>query len=216
MKMKCPYCGVGGSVSDSLLGRKVRCPKCKEEFTAIATTDPPAPEKDYSMEASGFVTDTKSSPDMTSQDEAALEDEIAKIFEDMKSSPTDPEPDFWQDMQTSEKEETGYGSEENIGPLNEEDLKSELEDIIGEKCSACGTFVGKSTQHNLDGKVYCSACLPTEGGEEAEASSSRDLAVSKSDAQKTSKTDWEGKAAILAALGILGVILYAAYYIIVK
>jgi predicted Zn finger-like uncharacterized protein len=216
MKMKCPYCRVSGSVSDSLLGRKVRCPKCKEVFKAIETTAPPAPEKDHSNETSGYMTDTRPSPDMTSQDEAALEDEIAKIFEDMKSSPTDPEPDFWKDMQTSEKGETADGSEENIGSLSEEDLKSELEDILGEKCSACGALVGKNTQHNLEGKVYCSACLPAEGGEENEASSSRDLAVSDSDVQKASKTDWEGKAAILAALGIIAVILYAAFYIIVK
>ncbi len=216
MKMKCPYCGVSGSVSDSLLGKKVRCPKCKEIFKTTEETAPPASEKDQSVETPGYLSDAKPSPVMTSQDEAALEDEIAKIFEDMKSSPTDPATDFWQDMQASEKGEAVEGHEDKSGSLSEEDLLSELEDAVGEQCSACGTFVGKSTQYNLDGKVYCSACLPTEGGEEGGASSSKDLAVAGSGAQKISTTDWEGNAAILAALGMLAAVIAAAVYILAR
>ncbi|MDP3479708.1 MAG: zinc-ribbon domain-containing protein [Desulfoprunum sp.] len=32
MKMHCPHCGVKGSVDDSYIGRKIRCPKCQETF----------------------------------------------------------------------------------------------------------------------------------------------------------------------------------------
>jgi len=32
MKMHCPHCGVKGSVDDSYIGRKVRCPKCHNVF----------------------------------------------------------------------------------------------------------------------------------------------------------------------------------------
>ncbi len=32
MKMHCPHCGVKGSVDDSYIGRKVRCPKCQTVF----------------------------------------------------------------------------------------------------------------------------------------------------------------------------------------
>ena len=32
MKMHCPHCGVKGSVDDSYIGRKVRCPKCQNVF----------------------------------------------------------------------------------------------------------------------------------------------------------------------------------------
>ncbi len=36
MKMHCPQCGVKGSVDDSYVGRKIRCPKCREEFSCRA------------------------------------------------------------------------------------------------------------------------------------------------------------------------------------
>lgn len=32
MKMECPHCGVNGTVDDSLVGRKVKCPKCANTF----------------------------------------------------------------------------------------------------------------------------------------------------------------------------------------
>ena len=174
MKMKCPYCGVNGTVSDSLLGKRVRCPKCKEVFKVTAATAPPAPEnepkKEPIIEASGYVTDAAPAPGMTAKDEAALEEEIAKIFDDMKKSATDP----WPDTQTlnndtaasdrTEGDETKESSGTDSGPLSEEDLKSELEDILGENCSMCGTNVGKATKFELDGKIYCSACLPEGGG----------------------------------------------------
>ena len=36
MKMICPHCGVKGSADDTLLGRKVECPKCLEIFEVEA------------------------------------------------------------------------------------------------------------------------------------------------------------------------------------
>ncbi|MCP3889297.1 MAG: hypothetical protein GY702_10540, partial [Desulfobulbaceae bacterium] len=36
MKMICPHCGVSGSADDSLLGRKVKCPKCTGIFEVVA------------------------------------------------------------------------------------------------------------------------------------------------------------------------------------
>ena len=229
MKMKCPYCGVSGSVSDSLLGKKVRCPKCKEVFkVTAATAPPPAPEKESKkepiIEASGYVTDAGPAPGMTAKDEAALEEEIAKIFDDMKKSATDHVPDPWPDTQMQDKDtaasgrtaknETKENSKTDSGPLSEEDLKSELEDILGENCSMCGTNVGKATKFELDGKIYCSACLPEERG--GESSSSTDLTVSGSDQKKTLQSDWESKGAILGAIGIIAVILFVAIYIILK
>ena len=230
MKMKCPFCGVNGSVSDSLLGKKVRCPKCKEIFKVTAATAPPPvsemepkkePKNDPIIEASGHVTDAAPSPGMTAQDEADLEDEIAKIFNDMKKSVPDHGPDPWQDAGLLDKDmtelgETAQGEKKESGPLSEEDLKSELEDILGENCSMCGTSVGKATKFDLDGKVYCSSCLPEGEGGGDEVSSSKDLAVSGSAPKKASQSDWEGNAAILAAIGIIAVILFAAIYIILK
>jgi len=34
MKMRCPHCGVSGSVDDSYLGRTLSCPKCSAKFEA--------------------------------------------------------------------------------------------------------------------------------------------------------------------------------------
>lgn len=34
MKMRCPHCGVSGSVDDSYLGRTLSCPKCRAKFEA--------------------------------------------------------------------------------------------------------------------------------------------------------------------------------------
>jgi hypothetical protein len=229
MKMKCPFCGVNGTVSDSLLGRKVRCPKCKEIFkVTVATVTPYAtekePQKDPVIEASGHVTDTGPAPGMTAKDEAALEEEIAKIFDDMKKTATDHGPDPWQDTQTLDKDaaapdttaksEIKDSSGTDIGSISEEDLKSELENILGENCSMCGTQVGKATKYNLDGKIFCSACLPEGGG--GESSSSKDLAVSGSNLKKTLPSDWEAKGAIIGAIGIIAVILLVAIYIILK
>ena len=162
---------------------------------------------------------------MTAQDEAALQDEIAKIFEEMTRSETDPVPDSRQDRtgqgderdaESAAQRGKDESSQEDTGSFSEEDLAGGLEDILGEKCSVCGALVGQNTQHELEGKVYCSACLPAHNGEAGESSSSKELALADSEARKPSKRDWEGKAAILAALGIFAVILFAAFYIIVK
>jgi hypothetical protein len=232
MKMKCPFCGVNGSVSDSLLGKKVKCPKCKEIFKVTAVAAPhPSPEmeswkepkNDSIIETSGHVSDAAPSQGMTAKDEADLEDEIAKIFSDMKKSAPDQAPDPWQDSGLLDQDMTALdgtatGETKDGDSLNDEDMQSELENILGENCSMCGGPVGKATKHDLDGKVYCSACLPEGEGSAGEVSSSKDLAVSGAAPQKASKSesDWEGNAAILAAIGIIAVILSAAIFIILK
>lgn len=35
MKMRCPHCGVSGSVDDSYMGKTLSCPKCKSKFKAV-------------------------------------------------------------------------------------------------------------------------------------------------------------------------------------
>ncbi|WP_419174648.1 hypothetical protein [Desulfosediminicola sp.] len=49
MKMRCPHCGVSGSVDDAYMGRTLSCPKCKSKFEAVpemVSDQPVAPAKE--------------------------------------------------------------------------------------------------------------------------------------------------------------------------
>ncbi len=52
MKMECPHCGVGGTVDDSLVGRKVKCPKCVNTF--IVKLEGSAPIEVNAMELEAY------------------------------------------------------------------------------------------------------------------------------------------------------------------
>ena len=51
MKMECPHCGVSGTVDDSLVGRKVRCPKCVDTFEVGAEGSDPIEAEAIDLEA---------------------------------------------------------------------------------------------------------------------------------------------------------------------
>ena len=62
MRIKCLQCGVSGSVSNALIGKRVRCPKCEKVFLLTEENSPPllkkAPQKDPSIgEVSGCTCD---------------------------------------------------------------------------------------------------------------------------------------------------------------
>ncbi|MGL1930688.1 MAG: zinc-ribbon domain-containing protein [Desulfotalea sp.] len=74
MRIVCPHCQVKGKVKDDLIGRKVRCPKCKEIFVVEAdekaippiietiaevTTETPTAENHSSAEPNTLITCTK-------------------------------------------------------------------------------------------------------------------------------------------------------------
>jgi predicted Zn finger-like uncharacterized protein len=229
MKMKCPRCGVSGSVSDSLLGKKVKCPKCKEVFRVEATMVPPTPKNEYQngsvIKASGYATDSEKAPGMTAQDEAALEQEIAKIFDDMKNSAMEQELNSivetgssdsigsamnW-DMDTKDMRKDFSDSEKQS--LSEEDLISELQEMLGKKCSVCGTFIGQGAKHEIGGNVYCSVCLPEGGGTGTETSAGKDLTVSKGPVPKTAWKDfWKMVGMKFVGLAVIAIILVALVY----
>ncbi len=48
-QIRCPSCNAGLRVPDTLLGKTVRCPKCKTSFTAAAEA-PPEPEPESEPE----------------------------------------------------------------------------------------------------------------------------------------------------------------------
>ena len=62
MRIKCLQCVVSGSVSNALIGKRVRCPKCEKVFLLTEENSPPllkkAPQKDPSIgEVSGCTCD---------------------------------------------------------------------------------------------------------------------------------------------------------------
>lgn len=217
MKMKCPSCGVSGTVADSLIGRKVKCPKCNEIFTVAAEENPFSPEDaaymESALETPGRAAAAGSSSGIVDQDEASLEEELAKIFEDMKrSTPTEEPEQATADTSLG----LGHSIERNTGMdevgLSEEELESELEDIMGDKCSVCGTDIGRATKYELNGVVYCANCLPEtdSGTEEAEE---RDLTVSEDKmSEEKSGGVFSKILGVLAGIVVIGLIVYAAYY----
>ncbi|MDR3628886.1 MAG: hypothetical protein P4L42_00975 [Desulfocapsaceae bacterium] len=175
MKMKCPNCGVNGSVSDSLLGKKVKCPKCNEIFRASSEEEDFFPLPGQGGDASVLKSGHESADQTLAEDEAALEDELAKIFEDMKNSGPEqnagagevahaPEPDAAADAETAAALETPKSDEAAL--LNDEELESAIEGLLGENCSVCGIAVEESGKHVHEGLAFCQACAPgkkTEG-----------------------------------------------------
>jgi hypothetical protein len=213
MKMKCPHCGVKGTVSDSLIDKRVKCPKCTKAFQVVAEKPPVErvfePVTESATETAGYEADTGASPGMTAQDEADLEEELAKIFDDMQRETPDSEEE--PDVEEGDDFESLFG---HIDPedlsLSEEELQTQLEDIMDESCTVCGTIVGKSNKHELNGKVYCTNCLSmTEG----DAETGRDLEVTKGVEQEGESSGMMKKlGAVLSGILIIALIIAAGYY----
>jgi predicted Zn finger-like uncharacterized protein len=230
MKMKCPHCGVSGSVSDSLLGKNVKCPKCKKIFRVTEKTDYPAPKNELKkgsvIEASGHVADTSGpAPGMTAQDEAALEQEIAKIFDDMKNSALEEELSSMTETGSSDSVGSAMNwdmdtkdmrkdlSDLEQQSLNENDLEAELQEMLGGKCSVCGTFVGQKTKHEIGGNIYCSVCLPESGDAGGESSAGKDLTVTAGPDLKNALTGfWQTKGIKFVGVAIIAAIIVALVY----
>lgn len=97
MKMHCPHCGVKGSVDDSYVGKKVRCPKCREIFhcqvdeQAVAGVvglepmpplppEPPAPPPiDEDVAAEPLTEATESLEEIAGEEPASLEDDSVDL-----------------------------------------------------------------------------------------------------------------------------------------
>ncbi len=77
MKMHCPRCGVSGSADDSYLGRKVRCPKCREIFLVESPPEPAVEAEEYRLETHSEVAEhepldaTEASPGEVDEEVAA-------------------------------------------------------------------------------------------------------------------------------------------------
>jgi hypothetical protein len=182
MKMRCPKCGVKGSVSESLLGKRVKCPKCGEKFRVPPEEEAVFPPSEVAMAALAPDAVSESPEKIPAQDDASLNEELAKIFQDMNESR--PEEAAAEEAEEEEGEtasittqaaeahevpEAGVvtGSE----PSEDEELESEAEDVLGETCSVCGASVENAAGSD-NGPIFCSACAQEAPEDTAEGDSS--------------------------------------------
>ena len=175
MKMKCPHCGVNGSVSESLVGKRVKCPKCGEIFSVPLDTDAASPKPE--MHASEHFPASESAAEIPVQDDAALDEELERIFQDMKNSEQDqnPEPGEAERNVQPHAVTTGSASEETLEVregdgadaegFDDEESLSAVENIPAEKCSACGVPADNTTLSIHDGLTFCQTCVPEKTGE---------------------------------------------------
>jgi predicted Zn finger-like uncharacterized protein len=211
MKMQCPHCGVRGTVPDSLIGKRAKCPKCKEIFTAMTEEAPVAlgdePTRESTISPSAQTIETGDSSGMTAQDEANLEEELAKIFDDMKQSSSDEEE---ESVETAAEDD--FYADVDTGPLSVEQLQAQLEDLMDERCAVCGTIVGKATKLELNGVVYCSKCLP---GMDDDSEGGKDLTVTQKAKQEKEPGTLRKLGTVVAGLVVIGIFIAAVYYIAV-
>jgi len=88
MKMICPHCGVKGSADDSLLDKKVKCPKCLGMFVVDVGVLEPIPVAELDLEQ---VEET-SAPSL----DTAVDSEVDDMFNELlgSDSPSPPGEDF--------------------------------------------------------------------------------------------------------------------------
>ncbi len=82
MKMICPHCGVKGSAADSLLGKRVKCPKCTEIFVISSEVVQPILLEDAELQQVDDPVDTRM--DIPSEEE--VDDVFSKLLGDGATS----------------------------------------------------------------------------------------------------------------------------------
>lgn len=150
MKMECPHCGVKGAVDDSLVGKKVKCPKCVNTFVVRAEGSAPI---EVSAEDLEMVEgeDVLSKMDM---DSVEVDDFFSNLPQDEEGEAEGlPEP-------PDEKEMSDNSEEFDVAGLlggDEDD-----DEFISEKCAGCGQEVHPALLMEVDSKGYCASCVPEE------------------------------------------------------
>ena len=104
MKMLCPNCGVKGSADDSYIGKKVKCPKCKEIFEAVPEEEKieesfrePASEELVEEPVVSDQEDILPEEGDVAGSEEEFDDEPLEIDEDEILSAVESEPESFDD-----------------------------------------------------------------------------------------------------------------------
>jgi len=157
MKIDCPHCGVHGSVDNSLLDKKLRCPTCSKVFLV---TEEILPEFDDSgMLSQEILHDKQQSPDLSAEDD----DLLAAMGEDASAD---------EGVGASDGEELlglmADDSEDNDleavldAELADEDLDFDKESVELETCSSCGESLHPAFLETVGFERLCALCIPDE------------------------------------------------------
>lgn len=147
MKIDCPHCGVHGSVDNTLLDKKLRCPKCSKVF--LVTEDILPEFDDRGMLSQEILYDDEShSPDLFAGDE----DLLAAMAEGGGSS---TEEDDFSGLMDDESEENDSDDEFGDGGLELDE-----EEVALEKCSGCGELLHPAFLEPVGSEHLCALCLP--------------------------------------------------------
>lgn len=206
MEMICPHCGVSGSADDSLLGRRVKCPKCGSIFGITAEMVQPIQVNDdeieelldeneiselEEVEADHFA-DGDADVALTSHAEEDLSDpELAELLED----------DMMGDV--SEGEEAASEDDENASDiLGDEGEEGYIPDVDAEAFETSSDSQDEevdeeaATQEDIledgDGEISGETGLEEEEETEAESVSDEESSEAEDEASEYEKQESEG------------------------
>lgn len=142
MKMRCPHCGVSGSVDDTYLGRTLSCPKCRAKFEAApemvldqslqAAEEPDAVSQQQELQAEVTGNTVAEAPGKESEKAAAPpqaastaagpdQEEMALPSAVLAAEPSGQEDaglestKGWEELQAEEERQTRNGDSEATG-----------------------------------------------------------------------------------------------------
>ena len=149
MKIDCPHCEVHGSVDDSLVRRKLQCPKCSKVFLV---SDDLLPEVDETTRQTCSACNKSFASELLVEIDSQLfcvlcRPDFAVVEEEA------PE----EVLETAVEEEV---VEEAFVPEAEEEVEEESVEL--ETCSKCGDSLHPDFLTTVDSEKYCALCLPEE------------------------------------------------------
>lgn len=164
MKMDCPHCGVNGTVDDSLVGRKVKCPKCLNTFTVQAEVKAPIAVNAMDLEEyelGDAVSDEKVVLDLDDEGlgleldndeelDLELDDDEVHLDIDVSDVTGEDEDDVDVHALLQSYEDERLDSQQDV---NEEEFPAE-------NCAGCGKAVHPALMMDVDSKLYCAGCVP--------------------------------------------------------
>ncbi|MCF8055531.1 MAG: zinc-ribbon domain-containing protein [Desulfocapsa sp.] len=158
MKIDCPHCGVYGSVEDSLVRRKLRCPKCSKVFLV---SDDLLPEADETNLKTCSVCSQSFASELLVDIDSQLYCVLCRPDFAVEAVEEAPEEDV---LETVEEETIDLfaETEQILGPDVESEVASEEESITLETCSVCGDSLHPDFLETVGSQKYCALCLPDE------------------------------------------------------
>jgi predicted Zn finger-like uncharacterized protein len=86
MKLTCPHCGATGSIDDKFIGRKLKCPKCSQNFRITEEEDPQKSAPESKKKPDGISPGNEEHPEQAVETESCTgcrkafpEDELIEI-----------------------------------------------------------------------------------------------------------------------------------------